>query len=109
MEKDEWIFCSVCGNKTKEINNMNDNKSQIRIYLTFILGICWALGIAAFCLQGNSQNTIYQILQEGFTTFPVIAAVFTRRMTGTDQNGTFLSVYGRTKSYGLSALLLPAF
>ena len=82
MEKGEWIFCSVCGNKTKEINNMNDNKSQIKIYLIFILDICWALGIAAFCLQGNSQNTIYQILQKGFTAFPVIAALFTRRMTG---------------------------
>ena len=66
MEKGEWIFCSVCGNKTKEINN---------IYLIFILDICWALGIAAFCLQGNSQNTIYQILQKGFTAFPVIAAL----------------------------------
>lgn len=39
MEKGEWIFCSVCGNKTKEINNMNDNKSQIKIYLIFILDI----------------------------------------------------------------------
>ena len=69
-------------NKIKEINDMNDNRNQIRIYLIFVLGICWALGIAAFCLQRNSQNTIYQILQKGFTAFPVIAALFTRRMTG---------------------------
>ena len=72
---------SCLQNKIKEINDMNGNRNQIRIYLIFVLGICWALGIAAFCLQGNSQNTIYQILQKGFTAFPVIAAVLTRRMT----------------------------
>lgn len=65
-------------NKIKEIN---DNRNQIRIYLIFVLGICWALGIAAFCSQGHSKNILYQILQKGFTTFPVIAAVFTRRIT----------------------------
>ena len=68
--------------KIKEIKDMDGNRNQIRIYLIFVLGICWALGIAAFCLQGNSQNTIYQILQKGFTAFPVIAAVFTRHITG---------------------------
>ena len=61
--------------KIKEIKDMDGNRNQIRIYLIFVLGICWALGIAAFCLQGNSQNTIYQILQKGFTAFPVIAAL----------------------------------
>lgn len=60
---------------------MNDNKSRIRIYLIFVLGICWTLGMAAICLQGNSKNIFYQILQKGFTAFPVIAAVFTRRIT----------------------------
>ncbi len=60
---------------------MNTNKNPIKIYLLFVLGICWALGIAAFCLQGNSKNILYQILQKGFTAFPVIAAVFTRRIT----------------------------
>ncbi len=60
---------------------MDTSKKQIRIYLLFVLGICWGLGIVAFCLQGNSQNIIYQILQKGFTAFPVIAAVFTRRVT----------------------------
>ena len=59
----------------------NTGKNQIRMYLIFVLGICWVLGIAAFCLQENSQNTIYQILQKGFTAFPVIAAVLTRRIT----------------------------
>ena len=44
--------------KIKEIKDMDGNRNQIRIYLIFVLGICWALGIAAFCLQGNSQNTI---------------------------------------------------
>ena len=60
---------------------MNDNKRRIRIYLIFVLGICWVLGMAAICLQGNSKNIFYQILQKGFTAFPVIAVVFTRRIT----------------------------
>lgn len=68
-------------NEDKLSGKMNTNKNQIRIYLIFILGICWVLGIAAFCSQGKSQNVIYQILQKGFTAFPVIAAVFTRRIT----------------------------
>ena len=56
-------------------------RKRIRLYLIFVLGICWMLGIAAFYLQGDSQNTIYQILQKGFTAFPVIAAVLTSRIT----------------------------
>lgn len=42
------------------------------------LGVCWALGIAAAFSRGHA---IYQILQKGFTAFPVIAAVLTRRIT----------------------------
>ena len=60
---------------------MNKTKSQIRIYLISVLGICWILGVTAFFLKGNSRNAVYQILQKGFTVLPVIAAVFTRRIT----------------------------
>lgn len=32
---------------------MNTGKKQIRMYLIFVLGICWGIGIAALCLQEN--------------------------------------------------------
>ena len=57
---------------------MGDGKRQMRLYLISVLGICWVLGIAAAFSRGN---VIYQILQKGFTAFPVIAAVLTRRIT----------------------------
>ena len=58
---------------------MGDGKGQMRLYLISVLGICWVLGIAAAFSRGN---VIYQILQKGFTAFPVIAPLFTRRITG---------------------------
>lgn len=57
---------------------MGGSKGQMRLYLISALGVCWALGIAAAFSRGHA---IYQILQKGFTAFPVIAAVLTRRIT----------------------------
>lgn len=57
---------------------MGGSKRQMRLYLISALGVCWALGIAAAFSRGHA---IYQILQKGFTAFPVIAAVLTRRIT----------------------------
>jgi len=60
---------------------MSDMKKQIKLYLIFVLGVCWMLGIAAIFTQGNSRRILYQILQKSFTALPVIAAFFTRRIT----------------------------
>lgn len=57
---------------------MGGSKGQMRLYLISVLGVCLALGIAAAFSRGHA---IYQILQRGFTAFPVIAAVLTRRIT----------------------------
>ncbi len=57
---------------------MGGSKRQMRLYLISVLGVCLALGIAAAFSRGHA---IYQILQKGFTAFPVIAAVLTRRIT----------------------------
>lgn len=51
---------SCLQNKIKEINDMNGNRNQIRIYLIFVLGICWALGIAAFYISDFTKG-IYGI------------------------------------------------
>ena len=91
----------------------NTSKNQIRMYLIFVLGICWALGIAAFYLQGNSQNTIYQILQKGFTAFPVIAPLFIFLITG-DKSEWHISfriwknkkLLGERSFYGLTKSVL---
>ena len=60
---------------------MSDNKVQIKIYLFLVLGVCFFLGIIAYFTQSPNENLIYQILQKGFTVFPVISAVITRRIT----------------------------
>lgn len=57
---------------------MGGSKRQMSLYLISALGVCWALGIAAAFSRGHA---IYQILQKGFTAFPVIATVLTRRIT----------------------------
>ena len=63
------------------LNSMNDNKTQIKIYLLLVLGICYFLGLIAYFTQTSNENVAYQILQKGFTAFPVIASLFTRRIT----------------------------
>lgn len=60
---------------------MNPDKKQIKIYLLLTLGICYLFGAIALFMQNGSQNTAYQILQKGFTAFPVAAAILTRRIT----------------------------
>lgn len=60
---------------------MNNGKKQIKLYLILVLGVCWALGLAAAFTQGETRNILYQILQKGFTALPVAAAFFTRRIT----------------------------
>lgn len=60
---------------------MSDNKKQMRMYLVLVWGICFLLGVAVLFTQGDNGNTAYQILQKGFTAFPVICAFITRRVT----------------------------
>ena len=90
--------------KTERINSMSDMKKQIKIYLIFVLGVCWIVGIAAIFTQGNSRNILYQILQKGFTALPVIAAFFTRCITK-DKAGLRISlkVWKNPKLWGFCA------
>lgn len=60
---------------------INDNKMQIKIYLLWVLGVCFFLGVTAYFTQASNEGTAYQILQKGFTAFPVISAIMTRRIT----------------------------
>lgn len=60
---------------------MSQYKKQMKLYLIFVLGVCWALGIAAVFTRGSLQSFLFQILQKGFTVLPVTAAILTRQMT----------------------------
>lgn len=59
---------------------MNDQKRQSTIYLLLVLGTCILLGVLAFLTQ-KGESAAYQVLQKGFTAFPVIAAALTRCIT----------------------------
>ncbi len=63
------------------LNSINDNKAQIKMYLLLVLGICYFPGLIAYFTQTSNESVAYQILQKGFTAFPVISAIFTRRIT----------------------------
>ena len=62
-------------------NAVNENKVQIKIYLFLVLGVCFFLGVAAYFTQASDESIAYQILYKGFTAFPVMSAVITRRIT----------------------------
>lgn len=70
-------------------DDVNYEKKRIRIYLSWVLGVCFFLGAAAYFTRDSREGIAYQILQKGFTAFPVLAAVLTRRMTGDDTKWRF--------------------
>lgn len=57
-------------------------KKQERIYLLFVVGICYLLGLIGLFLPGKETNIAFSILQKGFTFLPVIGAFLTRGVTG---------------------------
>ena len=62
-------------------NTMSDDKMRIKIYLLFVLGVCLFLGVTAYFTQPSDKSIAYQILQKGFTAFPVVSAIMTIRIT----------------------------
>ncbi len=63
------------------MSNYGSDKMRIKIYLLLVIGVCVFLGLTAYFTQDLKGRIVYQILQKGFTAFPVIAAIFTRRIT----------------------------
>ncbi len=59
----------------------HESKKRAGIYLTLILGVCFFLGLLSFLLPNASGTFIFNILQKGFTAFPVSAALITRILT----------------------------
>ncbi len=54
-------------------------KKQERMYLLLVVGTCYILGVAGLFLGGNETNIAFNILQIGFTAFPVLGAFLTRK------------------------------
>ncbi len=53
----------------------NQFKMQIKIYLLLVWDICFFLGILAWFASTSATSIVYQILQKGFTAFPVKCAI----------------------------------
>lgn len=51
------------------------------IYIALVLGVCFGLGIIALFTGSDTGNVTYDVLQKGFTAFPVLAALCTRWIT----------------------------
>lgn len=58
----------------------NEGK-QIKVYLLLVYTICFGLGIVALFTQSTEHNPVFDLLQKGFTAFPVLAALATRKIT----------------------------
>lgn len=56
---------------------MTKNKA-IRLYLTLIFAVCYGLGIMEFF---TGEGKAFQFLEIGFTFFPVLSALVTKRVT----------------------------
>jgi len=57
------------------------SKKRAGIYLSLVFGVCFFLGLLSFLLPDTNGTSIFNILQKGFTAFPVLAALFTRILT----------------------------
>lgn len=62
-------------------NYQHESKKRAGIYLSLVLGVCFALGLLAFLLSDTSGISTFNMLQKGFTVFPVLAALLTRILT----------------------------
>lgn len=64
-----------------ETTKSSKETKQRILYLTLVLGSCYLLFFIVLFGNKGSNSPIYQILQKGFTAFPVLAAIITRRVT----------------------------
>ena len=58
-----------------------ESKKRAVIFLSFVLGTCYVLGLLAFLSRNTGNSEVFNFLQKGFTAFPILAALFTRLLT----------------------------
>lgn len=89
-----------------ETTKSSKETKQRILYLTLVLGSCYLLFFIALFGNKGSNSPIYQILQKGFTAFPVLAAIITRRVTK-DKTPWRISikVWKQPKLWAFSALV----
>lgn len=66
--------------RMKKLEKQNTTKQRI-LYLSLVLGTCYLLFGAALLIKNDIGHSVYGILQKGFTAFPVLAALITRKIT----------------------------
>lgn len=71
--------------------NSEESKKQRVLYLTLVLGVCYLLGAIALFTQGKARGITVDVLQKGFTAFPVAAAFLTKKIMK-DKSGWNLSL-----------------
>ena len=69
------------GEKMSKRNAVSLAKKRASIYLFLVLGVCFFLGFLSFLLPNENGSSVFNLLQKGFTVFPVLAALFTRILT----------------------------
>ena len=83
-----------------------ESKKRAAIYLLFVLGMCFVLGVFAFVSKDKENGAAFSLLQKGFTAFPILAALFTRLLTKDKSSWNIdLRVWKNRKMLMLSALL----
>lgn len=80
-------------------------KKQEAIYLGIVLGLCFLLGIINRVCGQDDKGIAFQILQKGFTAFPVCAAFLTRRIAKSKESFHIsLKVWKQKKLWLFSAV-----
>lgn len=64
-----------------ETTKIDKGTKQRILYLALVLGSCYVLFIITLFGNKGSNSPIYQVLQKGFTAFPILAAIITRWLT----------------------------
>ena len=72
-----------------ETTKIDKGTKQRILYLALVLGSCYVLFIITLFGNKGSNSPIYQVLQKGFTAFPILAAIITRWLTKDKTLGEF--------------------
>lgn len=86
--------------------NQHDSKKRASIYLSLVLGACLFLWFLSFLLPDKNGTFAFNVLQKGFTAFPVSAVLITRILTKDNSLWNLdLRVWKNKKMMLLSAFL----
>lgn len=56
-------------------------RKQEHTYLLLVIGTCYLLGILGLLFRNEEGNIMFDVLQKGFTVFPFVGALLTRKLS----------------------------